>query len=111
MSTEGRFVLTPEERSLRAKLTAHRLHAVRDPKTTTAKGRAAFLARIEKVDPEGILSKKERHRRAEHARKAHFAKLALQSARADREQRERGHKLKIRREEYSPSEPKDHEDE
>jgi hypothetical protein len=34
---------SPAERSLRARLAAHALHAQRDPRETTAKGRAAFL--------------------------------------------------------------------
>ena len=36
------------------------------------------------VYPEGILPPAERARRAEHARKAHFQRLALKSARARR---------------------------
>ncbi|WP_232110599.1 hypothetical protein [Nocardia wallacei] len=36
------------------------------------------------VDPHGALSPEERARRAEHARKAHFARLALKSAQARR---------------------------
>jgi len=36
------------------------------------------------VDPEGKLSPAERAQRAEHARKAHFKRLALKSARARR---------------------------
>jgi hypothetical protein len=80
---EGRFLLTPEERSLRARIAAYSLHAQRDPRETTAKGRAAFLSRFERdVDPEGKLPPEERSRRAECARKAHMAKLALRSARA-----------------------------
>src|SRR5215218_2510968 len=41
------------ERSLRARLAAYALHAQRDPRQTTANGRAAFLARFDReVDPE-----------------------------------------------------------
>jgi hypothetical protein len=36
------------------------------------------------VDPEGILPPAERAMRAEHARKAHFKRLALKSAQARR---------------------------
>jgi hypothetical protein len=76
---------TPEERSLRARIAAHSLHAQRDPRETTQKARATFLNRFDReVDPTGVLSPEERKRRAEHARKAHFAKLALKSAQARR---------------------------
>ncbi len=77
--------LTPEQRSLRARLAAHSLHAHVDSVAHTAPARQAFLARFEaKVDPEGILPEAERLRRADHARKAYFAGLALKSAKARR---------------------------
>jgi hypothetical protein len=77
--------LTPTERSLRAKLAAHERWARQDGRTGTEKARAAFLAGFEaKVDPDGVLSPEERRRRAESARKAHFARLALASAKARR---------------------------
>jgi hypothetical protein len=82
-------MLTPEERALRAKIGAHALHAKHDPRQTTAKARQTFLARFEaEVDPEGILSPVERLRRAEQARKAHFARMALHSAKVRREKKE-----------------------
>ena len=78
-------MLTPGEASLRGRIGAYTLHATHDPRETTAKARAAFLARFEReVDPEGLLPEEERRRRALHARKAYFAKLALASARARR---------------------------
>ncbi len=74
-------MLTPEERALRARIAAHALHSKCDSKELTAKARESFMARFEaEVDPEGILSPSERKRRAEHARKAYFARLALKSA-------------------------------
>jgi hypothetical protein len=77
--------LTPAERSLRARAAAHQLHAKHDSREITANARAAFLDRFEKeVDPEGVLPEAERRRRAEHAKKAYFAGLALKSARARR---------------------------
>ncbi len=83
-------ILTPKERSLRARIGAHALHAAHNPKETTSKGRAAFLARFEKeVDPDGTLPMDERRRRAEHARKKYFATLALKSARSRRARAER----------------------
>ncbi len=76
--------LSPEQRSLRARLAAHTLHAkVEDPSAHTAPARQAFLGRFEReVDPEGVLPPAERARRAEHARRAYFTKLALQSSKA-----------------------------
>ncbi|MBI4498201.1 MAG: hypothetical protein HY689_09910 [Chloroflexi bacterium] len=69
---------------------AHRLHATHDPRETTRNARAAFLEKFEReVDPNGVLPPEERQRRAAHARKAYFAKLALASARARRERAHR----------------------
>ena len=73
----------PEEMSRRGRIGAHRLHALYDSKQLTAPARAAFLAKFEReVDPTGALPEEERRRRAEHARKGHFARLARLSARA-----------------------------
>ena len=47
----------------------------------TATACAAALAKFEReVDPEGVLAPEERRRRAEHARKAHLARISLRSA-------------------------------
>jgi hypothetical protein len=71
------------ERILRARLGAHALHSKYDTKVLTEPARAAFMARFEReVDPDGVLPEKERLRRAEHAKKAYFTRLSLQSARA-----------------------------
>lgn len=77
---------TPEDRSLRARLAAHSLHArVADPQAHTAPARAAFLDRFSRqVDPDGLLPAADRARRAEHARKAYFLSLARKSAEARR---------------------------
>src|SRR5829696_5200424 len=76
------------ERSLRARLAAYALHAQHDPRETTAKGRAPFLARFDReVDPKGLLEPDERRRRAEQARRAYFTRLALASAKARRAKR------------------------
>jgi hypothetical protein len=75
----------PEEMSRRGRIGAHRLHATHDPRETTAKARETFLIQFEReVDPDGTLSPDERRRRAEHAKKAHFARLAHLSAKARR---------------------------
>ncbi len=79
---------SPAERSLRARLAAHALHAQRDPRETTANGRAAFLARFEReVDPDSALDPAERRRRAEQARRAYFTRLSLTAAKAKRAKR------------------------
>lgn len=73
------------QRSMQARLAAYEMHARHDASRTTAAGRAAFLRRFEdEVDPDRVLSDDERARRAEHARKAHFTRLALRSAQARR---------------------------
>lgn len=75
--------LTPAERSQRARIAAHSLHAA--GKTNTEGARRAFLKKFElEVDPNGVLEPAERVRRANHARKAYFARLALLSAKARR---------------------------
>jgi hypothetical protein len=82
---------SPAERSLRARLAAHSMHAQHDARETTTAARAAFLARFEvEVDPDGTLSPEERRRRAEHARRAYFTRLALASAKARRGERSGG---------------------
>ena len=84
--SSGRQGMSPAERTLRARLAAHvQWSREADPTARTAKARAAFLAQFEaEVDPDGTLPPEERRRRAEHARSAHFARLALASARARR---------------------------
>lgn len=77
--------MSPEDRVLSARLAAHALHSKYDSRELTAPGRKAFLERFEKeVDPEGVLEPAERRRRAEHAKKAHFYRMALLSSRARR---------------------------
>jgi hypothetical protein len=76
--------LTPTERSLRGQIAAHDSWArTSDRSARTANARKAMLDKFEKqVDPDGTLPAAERAKRAEHARKAHFKRLALKSARA-----------------------------
>jgi hypothetical protein len=77
--------LSPREAALRGRIGAYVLHSRQDPRETTAHARAAFLERFERaVDPDGVLPALERQRRALAARRAHFARLALLSARARR---------------------------
>ncbi len=54
-----------------------------DPAEHTAPAGAVFLSRFEReVDPDGVLDPQDRARRAEHAKKAYFIKLALASRKA-----------------------------
>ncbi len=78
--------LTHSELTLRARLASHASWAqTSDPSARTAPARQAFLDRFEReVDPDGTLPPAERARRAEHARKAYFTRLALASAKARR---------------------------
>lgn len=78
--------MSQAERVLRARCAAHARWAKEDDrKAATAGAREGFLARfLREVDPEGVLDPAERLRRAESARKAHMARLALASARARR---------------------------
>ena len=82
-------MLTPQERTLRAKIGAFSLHA--EGKTNTLPARTAFLSRFEtQVDPQNTLPIAERQRRAECARHAYFLKLALKSAQARRRRAAKG---------------------
>jgi hypothetical protein len=77
---------TPAQRVLRARIAAHTRWANEPDRTAaTAKARNAFRDRFEReVDPDGVLAPEERFRRAENARKAFYARLALASANARR---------------------------
>ena len=80
--------MNPSERVLRARLAAHAMHGCHDPRETTAKARAAFLASFERqADPEGRLPTAEWQRRAQQLRSAYFTRLALASAKARRVKR------------------------
>jgi hypothetical protein len=74
------------ERTQAAKIAAHESWArTEDRAARTAPARKAADDRFERqVDPDGKLPPAERAQRAEHARKAYFARLALKSAQARR---------------------------
>jgi len=74
------------ERQLTARIAAHESWAhTEDRSARTAPARRAMLDRFEReVDPHAELIPAERATRAEHARKAYFARLALKSAQARR---------------------------
>lgn len=59
-----------------------------DRRAMTAAARRAFADRWERqVDPDGVLTPEERSRRAEHAKSAHFQRMALKSAQMRRRRR------------------------
>lgn len=80
--------MTAAERSMRARIAAHSRLAnasEADRRDMTAAARQAFEDRWERqVDPDGQLTPDERSRRAEHAKAAHFQRMALRSAQARR---------------------------
>ena len=81
--------MSPQERTMRARIAAYSLHAKVDGREITSNARRAFLDRFEKsVDPNGTLPVAERCRRATAARKAYFTALALQSAKSRKQHRE-----------------------
>ena len=80
--------MTPEQRTLRARLAAHARRSKEDPTTNATRGQAGLLARFEReVDPDGVLPPAERARRAESARKAHMTRLSLASSKARSQKR------------------------
>ena len=80
-------MLSPSERSLRARIAAHSLHAMRDSCELTAPARRAAREKLNErllaeIDPRNELPEGERARRLEHARKAHFLRLRLKGLQA-----------------------------
>jgi len=83
--------LTASDRSMLGRIGAYTVHSRYDGHELTRPAREAFWSKFERdVDPEGVLDAAERVRRADMARKAHFARLAYLSAKARRQRRERG---------------------
>lgn len=81
--------LSPSERSMRAQKAALTRWAHTDSAEASEAARRRQLDRFEReVDPEGVLPPAERTRRAERARKAYMAGLALKSAKSRRLKRE-----------------------
>jgi hypothetical protein len=77
-------MLSPEERSFRARIGAHALHGSRDSRELTANARAGFMKKfLDEVDQASPgLPEVERLRRAEHLLRSHMHRLALRSAKA-----------------------------
>lgn len=79
----SRTSLTPEQRSLRARIAALARWSREDPIANALRGQAGLLARFEReVDPNNELHPAERLRRAEARRREHMARLAYASSRA-----------------------------
>lgn len=77
------MALTPEQRSERARIAAHAMHAKHDPEKTTraAHERANNLRFLDEVDPTGELRRErpeEAQRRAESARRAYMARIRFE---------------------------------
>jgi hypothetical protein len=82
-------MLNPERAAMIGRIGAHTSHSRHDSRDITARARATFLDSFERqVDPDFVLPEAERQRRAAHARKAHYARLALRSAEARRARKE-----------------------
>ncbi|HSX68772.1 hypothetical protein [Nocardioides sp.] len=78
--------LSPEERKQLARLGAHTKWAMTEDRTAaTQPARDGLLRKFEdQVDPDRVLSPEERAKRAENAKKAHYQRMALASAKARR---------------------------
>jgi hypothetical protein len=74
-------LLSSAQRVLRAKLAAHTLWATADRQQQTAAARRAFLDRFFEAT-DASLPLAERQRRAQHLKRAHFAKMAYERERA-----------------------------
>lgn len=74
-----------KSQALRGRIGGFVTHSRFDSNEIAARARRGFNKKFElEVDPDGLLTETERSRRAEMARKAHFARLALRSANARR---------------------------
>jgi hypothetical protein len=83
--------LTPEQRTLRARIAANARWSREDPRPTAIRGQDGLTARFEREirDEFPDLPDREVARRVECARRAHFSRLAYASAKA-RSRRKRG---------------------
>ena len=87
--------VTHAERVLYGRIGGYTVHSRYDSRELLEPARRAFWSKFEhEVDPEGVLPHAERMRRADMARKAYFAKLALKSAQARRKRAARAARLR-----------------
>jgi hypothetical protein len=69
---------------------AHALHSRYDAVAQREAARAAFPRGFERqVDPDGVMEPEERQRRAQHARRAHMARLWLKAGSSTPRERRR----------------------
>lgn len=75
--------MSPEQRSQNARIAALERHSRGDATASTEPARRGFAARfLREVDPGGVLTPKERERRAQRAMRAYMLRLAAKSAAA-----------------------------
>jgi len=80
--------LTPEQRTMRARIAALARWSKEDPAPAVKRAQDGLLARFEReVDPDNQLPPKERRRRAEAARRLHMTRLAFASSKSRRARR------------------------
>ena len=78
-------MLSVAERSIRGRIGAYSLHAQTDSREITKNARKAFNQKfLNEVDPDRVLPRADRERRAAAARSAYYSRLALKSVRARR---------------------------
>ena len=76
-------LLTPEQRSLRARIAANTRWSREDGKPNAVRAQAGLLAKFaDQVDPDRVLPEDVRLRRAEAARRAHMQRLAFMSSKS-----------------------------
>jgi hypothetical protein len=82
MEGDDRMAMTAEQRSLRARIGAYSLHAKVDPRSITEHAaERSFLGSNARLIVTVSFPNRKGHRRAEYARRAYFARLALASVR------------------------------
>jgi hypothetical protein len=80
-------MLSEQERAERARIAAFARHAGHDPQEATQAARdARWAAYHRKVDPDGVLTPEERHRRARSAMRADLARISFDAAKRRREE-------------------------
>lgn len=82
-------MLTPEERSARARVAAYAMHAQHDPHEITAAATAAVWAKYrQQADPDHMLDPDERDRRARYLMRADLERRRLDGMKARRRRQE-----------------------
>jgi hypothetical protein len=83
--------MSPEERSLRARMAAHNRWAKEENRpAATQPARDAYLQKfLDEVDPDGELPEAERRKRADNARAAHLARMRYEGLKKRRGKKKR----------------------